>query len=341
MPIPGNLLTTAMAVMPHTDASQALDAAMSLDIPFWPQLPRLSYYEDMYVQASEHFPGIILDLDKQKLSFSIDKFAAELEETLIHFEKPEFFDISREYSAVYHRFLQLDVSNRPSIRGQLEGPISFGLNVLDQDERPILFDDTVRPFMFEFMSKRINVQLNRLKKLNPNAFMFIDEPGLQFLFSALSGYDSTAAARDMEELINLLERPCGIHLCGNPDWDFLLNLDLDILSMDTYLNGEIFASYAGSIKRFLDKGGVLVWGIVPTNVEPFENESMDSLQTLLENVWAILNKKGIDTDYILSRSLISPATCCLVNPDGEKTVDKAFTVVRELSQKLREKYRLI
>jgi hypothetical protein len=213
--------------------------------------------------------------------------------------------------------------------------------VLDQDERPILFNDTVRPFMYEFMAKRINVQLSRLKKLNANAFMFIDEPGLQFLFSALSGYDSTAAARDMEEFIALLERPCGIHLCGNPDWDFLLNLDLDILSMDTYLNGEIFASYAGSIKGFLDRGGVLVWGIVPTNVEPFEKESMDSLLTLLEDVWAVLNKKGIDTDYILSRSLISPATCCLVNPDGEKTVDKAFTVVRELSQTLREKYRLL
>jgi hypothetical protein len=341
MPIPGNLLTTAMAVMPHTDSKQALDAALSLDIPFWPQLPRLSYYEDMYVQASEHFPGILLDLDKQKLSFSIDKFAAELEETLMHFEEPEYFDISRDYSAVYHQFLEMDLTNLPAIRGQLEGPISFGLNVLDQDERPILFDDTVRPFMYEFMAKRINVQLSRLKKLNANAFMFIDEPGLQFLFSALSGYDSTAAARDMEEFIALLERPCGIHLCGNPDWDFLLNLDLDILSMDTYLNGEIFASYAGSIKGFLDRGGVLVWGIVPTNVEPFEKESMDSLLTLLEDVWAVLNKKGIDTDYILSRSLISPATCCLVNPDGEKTVDKAFTVVRELSQTLREKYRLL
>jgi hypothetical protein len=341
MPIPGDLLTTAMAVMPHTDASQALEAALSLDIPFWPQLPRLSYYEDMYVQASEHFPGIILDLDKQKLSFSIDKFATELEETLNHFEDPAYFDISRSYSAVYHQFLEMNLSNFPAIRGQLEGPISFGLNVLDQDERPILFNDTVRPFMFEFMSKRINVQLNRLKELNPNAFMFIDEPGLQFLFSALSGYDSIAAARDMEEFIALLERPCGIHLCGNPDWDFLLNLDLDILSMDTYLNGEIFASYASSVKRFLDNEGVLVWGIVPTNVEPFEKESMDSLQALLEDVWGILSKTGIDPDYILSRSLISPATCCLVNPDGEKTVDKAFTVVRELSQKLREKYRLL
>ena len=58
-----------MAVMPHKDAAAALEAALSLDIPFWPQLPRLSYYEDMYVQASEHFPGIILDMDGQTLRF--------------------------------------------------------------------------------------------------------------------------------------------------------------------------------------------------------------------------------------------------------------------------------
>ena len=64
MPIPGNLLTTAMAVMPHRDVDQALKAALSMDIPFWPQLPHVSYYEDMYVQASEHFPGILLDRKK-------------------------------------------------------------------------------------------------------------------------------------------------------------------------------------------------------------------------------------------------------------------------------------
>ncbi len=69
MPIPGNLLTTAMAVMPHTDVKQALTAAMSLDIPFWPQLPNLNYREDMYVQAAEHFPGILLDMEKKLFGF--------------------------------------------------------------------------------------------------------------------------------------------------------------------------------------------------------------------------------------------------------------------------------
>ena len=330
-----------MAVMPHTDVSRALDVALGLDIPFWPQLPRLNYYEDMYVQASEHFPGIVLDIEQQTLGFSMERFLNEFETAMSQFDTPEFFDISPEYSQVYHRFLELDLADRPAIRGQLEGPISFGMNVCDENKRPILFDDTIRPFMYEFMARRINVQLNRLKNVNPDAFMFVDEPGLQFLFSALSGYDAAAARNDMELFFSMVERPRGVHLCGNPDWDFLLGLDMDILSLDVYLNGEIFSSYAGAIRKFLDRGGIIVWGIVPANVEPFEQENIDTLEKRLVSLWEVLDGKGIDREFLLSRSLISPATCCLVNPDGEATVEKAFNVVNNLSARLREKYRLM
>ena len=340
MPIPGNLLTTAMAVMPHRDVERALNLALSLDIPFWPQLPNLSYYEDMYVQASEHFPGMVLDVGKRTLRFSLDKFVDEFEETMRHFNEAEYFDISETYSVVYRRFLQMDLSGRPAIRGQLEGPISFGMNVLDQNGRSLLFDDSVRPFMLEVMAKRVNVQLHRLQQLNVNAFMYIDEPGLQFLFSALSGYGDQAAKKDLEAFFSMIERPRGIHLCGNPDWDFLLSLDLDILSLDVYTNGEIFASYAPAVKRFLDRGGTLSFGIVPTNFEPFAKENGESLERRLTGLWNLLQKKGIDLEFLLSRSLLSPATCCLVNPDGEKTVEEAFRVVKELSVRLREIYRL-
>jgi len=338
MQIPGNLLTTAMAVMPHTDVERALEVALSLDVPFWPQLPNYSYYEDMYVQAAEHFPGIVLDLEKRTLRFAMDKFIDEFEGIMANFDQPEIFDISETYSAVYHRFLALDLSDRPAIRGQLEGPISFGFNVLDQDERPILFDDTVRPFMFEFMAKRINVQLKRLQKLNRNAFMFVDEPGLQFLFSALSGYGDIKAKEDLDLFFSQVNRPRGIHLCGNPDWDFLLGLDLDILSLDVYTNAEVFASYAVSIKRFVERGGVIAWGIVPTGIEAFSQENIPKLIAKIEDIWTVLVKKGIDKAQLLKQSMLSPATCCLVNPDKEKTVEQAFQAINAMAMQLKERY---
>jgi len=294
----------------------------------------------MYVQASEHFPGICLDLNNRKLSFSTDKFIAELEETLAHFEESDYFDVSAEYSVVYRQFLGLNLADRPAIRGQLEGPISFGFNVLDEGERPILFNDTVRPFMLEFMARRINVQLQKLKERNVNAFMFVDEPGMQFLFSALAGYGDIKAKTDLDQFFAMVERPRGIHLCGNPDWDFLLGLDLDVLSLDIYTNAEIFSAYAKSIRKFLDRGGTIVWGIVPTGVEAFEKENFQSLVSQLENVWRVLRERGIDFDLLLSRSLLSPATCCLVNPDREKTVENAFDQIRRISRLMREHYRI-
>jgi len=331
MAIPGNLLTTAMAVMPQTDVQEALALALSLDIPFWPQLPNLNYHEDMYVQAAEHFPGILLDMDKRTLRFSMEKFISEFEDVMASFEEPDFFDISPDYSVVYHEFLSLDLADRPAIRGQLEGPVSFGFNILDQDDRPILFDDTIRPFMFEFLAKRINTQQKRLQQRNPNAFMFVDEPGLQFIFSAMSGYDDQKAKQDLDNFFAMIEGQRGIHLCGNPDWDFLLNLDLDILSLDIYTNSEIFASCAGSIKKFLDRGGILVWGIVPTGYEIYAKESMGFLAMKLEGIWRHLQQKGVDLEQIVAQSLLSPATCCLVNPDKGKTVGNAFAMVGELA----------
>jgi len=87
----------------------------------------------------------------------MEKFTNELEETLAHFDEPEYFDISETYSDVYHHFLNLELSDRSAIRGKLEGPISVGFNVVDQENRPILFDDTVHPFIIEFLAPPINV----------------------------------------------------------------------------------------------------------------------------------------------------------------------------------------
>lgn len=47
--------------------------------------------------------------------------------------------------------------------------------------------------------------------------MFVDEPGMQFLFSALEGYGDIKAKADLDQFFAMLDRPRGIHLCGNPD----------------------------------------------------------------------------------------------------------------------------
>ena len=87
-----------------------------------------------------------------------------------HYDDPAYFDISPQFSVVYQKFLALDLSGYAAIRGQLEGPVSFGLKVLDENERPLIFNEEVRSVLIDFMARRVNAQLKRLKEKNPRAF---------------------------------------------------------------------------------------------------------------------------------------------------------------------------
>jgi hypothetical protein len=334
------LRTTAMGILPHTDVDAALDLALSVDIPFWPQLPRLSFFEDMYAQASEGFPGIRLDLENETVVFDTARFYDELWAYAEASQDPNYFALSPAYSTVYHRFLELDLRDRVAIRGQTIGPISFGLKVTDEERKPIIYNEDVKAILLEFMAGKINQQLAEMQAMHPAAFVWLDDPGLEFVFSSLSGYTDLMAREDLAGFLASLNGLKGLHLCGNPDWDFLLTADLELLSFDAYARGDLFVRYAGEIGHFLARGGVLSWGIVPTGVADLEKESAETLVGRLEALWDYLGDVGLDRDRIIHQGILAPATCCLVNPDRTETVERAFAMLAAISEMLRERYRL-
>jgi hypothetical protein len=167
----------------------------------------------------------------------------------------------------------------------------------------------------------------------------VDDPGLALIFNALSGYNEFQAKTDLDRFLEGLEGPKGVHLCAKPDWDFLLKSKMEILSFDSFSGGVVIVNYP-SLKDFIDRGGIISWGIVPTYTELLEQETIDSLMERLETFWKDLFPKGVDQGKLLRQSLLAPATCNLLSPDKEKTVEKAFEVLKELSRKIREKYHL-
>ncbi|MEW6274394.1 MAG: hypothetical protein AB1556_04680 [Bacillota bacterium] len=341
MAFKGNCRTTAMGILPHTDVERAVDLALTLDIPFWPQLPRYSFYEDMYVQVSEHFPGIRIDEEKQRIHLNLAAFYEELPEYAQKSADEALFSLSPQYSAALRAFLARDLSGYAAVRGQCIGPLSYGLKITTEDLKPIIYNDDVRMFLFDFIARKVNAQVKQLQAVHPNVFVWVDEPGLEILFGSFTGYPSGRAKEDFAGFLAQIEGLKGVHLCGNPDWSFLLQgLNLDILSVDIFGNGYIFTRYAEEIKAFLEAGGILSWGIVPTLTEELSAEGVLSLVERLEGFWAYLEARGLHRELILSRAWLAPARCCLVNADGHVTVEKAFAVLREVSRVLREKYRL-
>jgi hypothetical protein len=335
----GNCQTTAMGIMPHSDVDRALKLAMSFDIPFWPQLPRVSIYEDMYVQLSEHMPGLSVDEAAKQVNFSLPQFYEELAVYLENAEDPAYFNLSPRYSLVYDTFLNQDFSRYYAIRGQVIGPISFGLKITDEEKKPIIYNDDVRQVLYDFVARKITAQQQEMAQHHPRAFVWLDEPGLQFIFMGFTGYSSERASQDYAAFLEQLPSPKGLHLCGNPDWSFLLNLDFDILSVDTLAWGEIFTRYTDELRRFLDRGGIVSWGITPTLDEEVAGVTATAMIERLEALWDYLASKGIPKEQVLAQAWLAPARCCLVNRD-ETGVEHSFAILQEVANTLKGRYRL-
>ncbi|MCX5812583.1 MAG: hypothetical protein NT178_08575 [Proteobacteria bacterium] len=333
----GELSTTAMGIMPHIDIDAALKHALGLDIPFWPQLPGVSYYEDMYVQAMENFPGIVIDKERLRMFVDTDKFMDDIPAYLEREDDPDFFRISDRYSLVYRQFLSQDLALYKSVRGQVISPISLALKIVDENDKPIVYNEEMRALVFSFIQKKVNVQYSELKMKNENAFVWVDDPGLEFIFNAMCGYENVKAKQELTAFFNNIEGPRGLHLCGNPDWDFLLSLNIEILSFNAYAFGDIFVTY-DNVEKYLERGGLVSWGIVPTYYEEFSGEDVESISGRLVNMWRVLEKKGVDMDMIIGNSLLAPATCNLLNPDKTATVENAFKLLTAVSLHLRDRY---
>ena len=120
------------------------------------------------------------------------------------------------------------------------------------------------------------MQRAELAEKNGRAFVWLDDPGLQFVFSAMSGYGDVKAKADLVGFFSGIDGPRGIHLCGNPDWDFLFSLPLEIISFNAYAFGDIVATYP-SVRRFIEAGNMVSWGIVPTLFEEFTEEDVTTI----------------------------------------------------------------
>lgn len=351
-----------MGIMPHRDVEQALKLTLGLDIPFWPQLPHVSYYEDMYAQFSQHFPGIVLDEENKKLSFVYSKFEAELPDYISRMEDPATFMLSERYSVVYHRFLAENLAGFEAVRGQLIGPVSFGFRVVDEDKRPIIYNENVRPVLYDFIARKINAQLHELQQKNSNAFVWLDEPGLSWVFSGMSGYNDQTAKNDYRDFLSDVEGTRALHLCANVNLDYLLDMGNDLLSFDAYQIKLMAKGYAASVARFITDGGVICWGIVPTDSDNQAIQTPESLAEVLVEYWKVVSDNtGLAMEQIARQSLLAPARCCLKNvghvgasddarpgksrredlPVEEVLVERAFKYLTELSAILRHKFSLI
>jgi hypothetical protein len=311
-----SFITTGIGSFPHQDEKEVFRLILKNfpEIPFWPQLPKRSFLEGMVIQYSEGFPSLKWKEKEQKVWVDTSQgFDKEIEKFYQRLEANELepFQITENFAKGLRILKDLSSEDHRKkikyIKGQITGPITFGLALTDQEQKPIFYDPTLRDILVKHLSLKARWMEKRFNELFPGTptILFFDEPSLSSFGSAFSSLNREDVVHSLNECFDAVKGLKGIHCCGNTDWSVLLSMNLDILSFDAYGYLETLSLYPKELKAFLERGGILAWGIVPTSEDVLKEEAESLVKRFKEGV-KTLSKKGID-QTLLERAILTPS----------------------------------
>ena len=335
MPFDEPFGTTLIGSFPHSDGTELCPRLVeAVQIPAWPQLPRRTFRENMYTQYSAGLPGIVIDEAREKIMFNTsDDLSAALEEFYTRYlaDDVDSFALPPTYAAGFYTMLDtLKVSAGQWAKGQVTGPISFGLTVVDQDLRSSLYHDQLLDPIVKQLAFNARWQVRQLKAARANVILFVDEPYMSSFGSAFISLGREQVVALLDEIFEAIHAEgalAGVHCCGNTDWSVLMETSVDILNLDAYGYLENLALYPGELRAFLDRGGSFAWGIIPNNEEIFNVTSMGLAQRLQSGLRLIGDKArargiSIGAEELAYRSLIT--TACGLGPTTIAIAERAI-----------------
>jgi hypothetical protein len=330
---------TGVGALPHKNPVQACNDVLAIypDFPYIPTLPDRSQLESIVFNDSEQLPGRIIRDDRLLFDNTHDQTAA-MEKVYMDYVEGNFTDygLHREYASAFIEMMSRKLPSAQVLKCQVTGPVTFGMQVVDADKRPIYYDTQLA----DVLSKMIGLKARWCEQeMQRNTgigetLVVLNEPYLASLGSSVVPVDKETVRSGWADIASMVEAGLGIHCCSNTDWEFVISLDPAVISMDAYATSKEFLLYADSLVPYMERGGVIAWGIVPADHKIFATETVD---TLYEKYLAIRTQLCTRMPERLfdAQSLITPS-CGIRFADREGSL-AIMGAAAEISRRIRAK----
>lgn len=345
---PGGLpvLIGSLPLDDHEEAAR-LVFCHTPEIPLWVQLP-IHPEEGMIAQFMPGLPGLSMVGGKPCIDAAAEDFSTSLaefyEDYLAAAEGGADLDGTRfafapETARGFYVFLSHLAALEQSplaLKGQVTGPITFTTAVKDQNGRALFYDEQLREAAVKLLALNARWQIRRMAGFGRPVILFIDEPALAGFgsseFISISKADVTHVINEVAEAIHAEGGLAGIHVCANTEWDLIIDTSVDILNFDAYSYFDRFILYEKAVRRFIEEGRIIAWGIVPTS-DAVVIETEASLITRWEAQVKQVEALGFDRERILSQSLITPS--CGTGSLSREHALRVLELTRAVSKRLR------
>ncbi len=351
---------TAIGSLPFDDENaveHALDYIFTnfCEIPFWPQLPHFSQNEDMIIQFSRALVGLECENGKYFFDTETEAFGTGIEELYFDYEtvleaktleeNSEILDKYKPHSAAIEDFLSRlkGLNVKPKyIKGSITGPFTMATSLVDKEGKCALYDELLRDSIVKTLTLSALWQVKEFG--DATSIIFMDEPSISQLgssaFLTVEDDDVTAMITEISSAIKKFKGLSGIHCCGKTNWQVPVSAKVDIINFDAFSFSQNLSTQAEKIKDFLNNGGILAFGIVPTlDVEALRTLDETTLEKKFEESLGFLTNKGIKKEQLLKQCFITPSCGCGSLIASEAL--RALEYTKNLSIKLRNKYKEI
>ncbi|MDR2200448.1 MAG: hypothetical protein LBR53_13560 [Deltaproteobacteria bacterium] len=329
--------TLAIGSFPFERPAEALDAmGRYLDVPASPQMVRLSPWEDMLLGAVDGMPFVRADGEKRIISVPLENRESALASFYESYYLGDFSFLERrpESSLGFRPFLERAERDpdfgRGFLKTQVVGPLTFGQSVKVEGAFALVDDPNLLEAAAYALGAKAAWEAGKIRALGRFPVVFFDEPGLSGYGSAFSTISEetllSALGKSLEALRSGGDVLAGCHVCGNTDWGLISRAGLDVVNFDAFSYLESVALYPAELAAFLEKGGYLAWGIVPTSAwDPLI--SAGDLSERLVRGFKTLENRGAPPRLLRSRALLT-SSCGL----GSLPVEIALAVLKLLSE---------
>lgn len=361
---------TGIGSLPFKNPNAPTDATNYIfeccpDFPYWVQLPHFKKEEDMALQFTQNLLGLKFDEKECRyyLDDTTDDFFEGLETLFIDYETTissddiincdeilDKYKITKPYSNTIDIFLKKlgEISSKNNnipnfIKGSVTGPFTFSTSFCDNGGKSAYYNETLREVIVKTLSLKALWQIKEFKKTSPKSIpvIFLDEPSISQVgscaFVTVKKDDVIEMLKTISDNIKKFGAISGIHCCGKTDWDIAIKSGVDIINFDAYFYAQSIGTYAKQLEKFIQNGGFLSFGIVPTlDKEALANLTSQKLQEKFMEAIGHLTSKNIDKDLILKQCFITPSCGCgSLDADMAK---KALDLTKKLSESLKSKY---
>lgn len=332
-------LATGVGALPHTDPVQACGDVLEIfrGFPYIPTLPDRGQLESIVFNDSEQLPGRVIREDRLLFDSTRDQTAA-MEQIYLDYVEENFapYGLHTAYASAFIEMMSRRLPEAKVLKCQVTGPVTFGMQVVDANKRPIYYDSQIAdvlPKMIALKARWCEAEMAAKTGVN-ETLVVLNEPYLASLGSSVVPLDRDTVKAGWEDIESIVHGGLGIHCCSNTDWGFILGLRPSVISLDAYTTAKEFLLYTDDIISYLEAGGVVAWGIVPAEFKLFAAETTDSLYGKYLAIRAQLCA-SISEELFDAQSLITPS-CGIRFADRNGAV-AIMQAAAEISRRVREK----